>query len=150
MFSQISVTMKFQVDKDAPPKSRMNSKWKNVSDTNLRHINLKEFKKRMFGLYSLVPTLTVRKMMKSGIVHVVGFLPTMHYTELVVECARHYNPNSKDVVAPDGRVLANISDVAIREAFRIPEYHNVVYVTKDEANQMYQDHMEEYEATINH
>lgn len=126
--------MKFQVDKDAPPESRMNSKWKNISDTNLGHINLREFKKRMFGLDNLVPTVTARKMKKSGIVHVVGFLPTMQCTELVAECARHYNPVSTDIVAPDERVLANISDEAIREAFKSPEYHNAIYVTKDEAD----------------
>lgn len=142
--------MKFQVDKDAPPESRMTSKWKNVSDTNLGHINPREFKKRMFGLHNLVPTTTTRKMMKSGIVHAVGFLPTTQCTELVAECARHYNLASRDIVAPNGRILANISDEAIREAFRILEYHNAVYVTKDEADRMYQDHLEEYDAIVNH
>lgn len=120
--------MKFQVEKDAPPESRMTSKWKNISNTNLGHINLREFKKRMFGLDNLVPTVTARKMMKGGIVHVVGFLPTMQCTELVAECARHYNSVSRDIVAPDGRILANISDEAIREAFRIPGYHNAIYI----------------------
>lgn len=110
--------MKFQVDKDAPPESRMTSKWKNVSNTNLGHINLREFKKRMFGLDNLVPTTTAQKMMKSGIVHAAGFLPTMQCTELVVECARHYNPTSKDIVAPDGRVLANISEEASEKPSR--------------------------------
>lgn len=88
--------------------------------------------------------------MKSGIVHTAGFLPTMQCTELVAECARYYNPASRDIVAPDGRILAHISDEATREAFRIPEYHNVVYVTKDEADRMYQDHLEEYDAIVNH
>lgn len=111
--------MKFQVDKDAPPESRMNSKWKNVSDTNLGHINLREFKKRMFGLDNVLPTVTAREMIRSGIVHAVGFLPTMQCTKLAVECARHYNPDNRDVIAPNGRALANISDVAIREAFKI-------------------------------
>lgn len=97
-----------------------------------------------------MPTITARKMMKSGIVHAAGFLPTMQCTELVVECARHYYPASRDIVALDGRVLANISDEAIREAFRIPKYHNVVYVTKDEVDRMYRDHLEEYDTIVNH
>lgn len=104
----------------------------------------------MFGLDNLVPTTIARKMMKSGIVHAVGFLPTMQCNELVVKCAKHYNPISKDIVVPDGRVLANVSDEAIREAFRILEYHNTVYMTKDEADSLYQDHLEEYDAIVNH
>lgn len=121
--------MKFQVDKDSPPESKMKSKWKLVGDTNLEHINLREFKKRMYGLD------------RNGIVQAAGFLPVMQCTELVVGCSKHYNPINREIVAPDGRVLANISEFAIREAFNIPEYHNPVYMTKEEATQLYQDNV---------
>lgn len=74
--------MKFLVDKDSPLESKMRSKWKLVGDTNLGHINLREFKKRMYGLDNLMPTATARKMMRNGIVQVVGFLPAMQCVEL--------------------------------------------------------------------
>lgn len=54
--ARTSHKMKFLVDKDSPPESKMNSEWKQVGDTNLGHINLREFKKTMYGIGAQLPT----------------------------------------------------------------------------------------------
>lgn len=142
--------MKFQVDKDSPSESKINSKWKQVGDTNLGHINLREFKKRMHDTDTQLPTTIEKKMIRNGIVQAASFLPAMQCTKLIAECFKHYNPENIEIVAPNGRILANIGEVAIREAFRIPEYHNTIYMTRDEATQLYNNHIEQYDANINH
>lgn len=88
-------------------------------------------------------------MMRNGIIQAAGFLLAVQFSELIVECAKHYNALEREIVAPDGRLLANLGEISIRGAFGIPKYHGTVYKTKEEAIKMYEDHTEEYETNIN-
>lgn len=130
--------MKF-ANKGLQPESKINSKWKNATDTNLGHVDFKYFKRRMYGQDGFLPTPITRWMMRNGIVQAVGFPPAMECAELMVECAIHYNAQEREIVAPDGRVLAHLGELAIQETFGIPNYNWTSYKTKEEIRRLYED-----------
>lgn len=48
------VQMKF-ANKGMQPESKITSKWRKVGDTNLGHVNFKEFRRRMYGHEGYLP-----------------------------------------------------------------------------------------------
>lgn len=98
---------------------------------------MEEFKKRMYGHDGHIPTPIARKMMQNGIVQAVGFPQAKECVELIVECALHYKAQSREIIAPDGRVLANLSKLSIQETFGIPKHSKTTYKTKDQAQRVY-------------
>lgn len=62
---------------------------------------------------------------------------------------RYYDPKERHVVAPDGRVLAYLSDEAIVEAFSIPRYNSIVYKTKEETLEMHNNILDSCAEIIN-
>lgn len=117
--------MKF-ASKGAQRETKINSKWKNVVDTDLGHVDFDEFKKRMYGQNGL-PTPIAKRIVRNGIFQAAGFPPAMDCAELMVECAIHYDAQKRQIVAPDGRILAHLSEVVIQETFGIPEHSRTVY-----------------------
>lgn len=79
--------------------TKITSFWSNVGDTNLGQIDMKKFQG---PLYTSKPFGFSKKMIESGIVNAAGFLPAIQCNELIVEFARHYDANTRIVVAPDG------------------------------------------------
>lgn len=63
----LQVAMKF-ANKGVQLKSKIKSKWKNITDTDLGHVDMEEFKKRMYGHDGHIPTPIAHKMMHNGIV----------------------------------------------------------------------------------
>lgn len=106
--------------------SKIASFWGNVGDTNLDQINVKF----QGPLYTTKASRYSKMMIESGIVKAASFPPTMQCNELIVECAKHYDANKRIIVAPDGRKLAYLSERAINEAFRIPEFSGMIYKSK--------------------
>lgn len=114
--------MKF-ASKGVQPQSKIKSKWEHVVDTDLGHVDLEDFRKRMYGTDGRLPTPIAMRMMRNGIVHAAGFPPAKECPELMVECALHYNARDRQIEAPDGRILAYLSEPAIQETFGIPVYN---------------------------
>lgn len=105
--------MKF-ASKGAQPQSKIKSKWENIVDTDLGHVDFDDFKKRMYRSDGCLPTPIARRMMCNGIVHAAGFPPAKECLEFMVECALHYNAQERQIEAPDGRVLAYLTEPAIQ------------------------------------
>lgn len=57
----------------------------------------------------------------------------------MVECAIHYNTQEREIIAPDGRVLAHLGELAIQEVFGIPNYNKTSYKTKEDTQRVYED-----------
>lgn len=93
----------------------------------------------MYGSDGRLPTPIVRRMMHSGIVHAAGFPPAQECLKLMVECTLHYNARERKIEAPDGRVLAYLSELAIQEIFGILVYNRTSYCTKEDALKLYQN-----------
>lgn len=132
--------MKF-ASKGLQPKSKINSKWKNVTNTNLGHVDFKDFKKRMYEQDGFLPT-PIARWMQNGIVQAVGFPPTVECAELMVECTIHYNAQERQIIALDGRILAHLRELSIQETFGIPSYNQTSYKTREDARRLYEDPME--------
>lgn len=118
------------------PELKITSFWSNIGDTNLGQINMKKFQG---PLYTSRPFRFSKKMIESGIVNAAGFLPTIQCNELIVECVRHYVADTRTIVAPNGRVLAYLSKIAINEAFHILDHKSIVYKRKEGAQSIYDD-----------
>lgn len=87
--------------------------------------------------------------MRNGIVQAAGFPPAMECAELMFECAIHYNAQERQIIAPDGRVLAHLGELAIQETFGIPNYNRTSYKTKEDAKRLYEDQLELYATNVN-
>lgn len=72
--------------------SKITSLWSNVGDTNLGQIDMKKFQG---PLYTSKPFGFSKKMIESGIVQAVCFLPAIQCNELIIECAKHYDANAR-------------------------------------------------------
>ena len=64
------------------------SKWKKINDTKLDPYNMNLIRDRTFQHN---PSPWAKKILKSGIVHVVAFPPVRQWPELMVECTRRYD-----------------------------------------------------------
>lgn len=118
-------------------------------DTNLGHVDLEDFRKRMYGTDGRLPTPIAMRMMRNGIVHAAGFPPAKECPELMVECALRYNARDRQIEAPDGRVLSYLSEPAIQETFGIPVYNRTSYRTKQDALKLYQSQQDLCASNIN-
>lgn len=119
------------------PVSQINSRWKEISDTNLGTLNPVAFKIRMFGTTGHNPSPTTVKFVKSGIVAAAGFPLAIQCPDLILECAKHYNPERKTISTLDGRLLATLTLESIGEAFGIPSHHSMTYRTISGAQELY-------------
>lgn len=88
-------------------------------------------------------------MMRNGVVQAAGFPPAKECAELIVDCAIHYNAQSREIIAPDGRVLANLSELAIQETFGIPNYNKTSYKVKEDTKRIYDSQSELCTTNIN-
>lgn len=125
--------MKYQYQRGGLRESKVQSVWDNVGDTDLGHIDIQDFRSRVFSpdAYGMP-----RQMMESGIAQVAGFPPAVQNYELVVEATRHYQPGSRLVPIED-MVLANFTPEAIGDAFDIPFPNNPMATTIDYAQGAY-------------
>lgn len=117
--------------------SQINSRWKEINDTNLGTFNLAAFKIRMFGTAGHNPSQTAVKFVKSGIVAATDFHPAIQCLDLILECAKHYNPERKTISISDGRLLVTLTPESIGEAFGIPSHHSMTYKTISRAQEVY-------------
>ena len=60
------------------------------------------------------------KLASSGLLEVVVFPSAIECLELVVECANHYDPNTKYISKNLGKVLVRIYRTSVSTALRIP------------------------------
>ncbi|XP_057818585.1 uncharacterized protein LOC131031479 isoform X3 [Cryptomeria japonica] len=86
------------------------SKWSNIGDTNLGNFNVKKFQEVP---YIGKPSLVARRIIESGIIKAAGFPPAVKCHELMIECARHYDSQSRTIVTKDGNILAYLSEEAL-------------------------------------
>lgn len=140
--------MKFS-SKGTRPKSKITLKWRKVGDTKLGHVDFKDFKRRMYGHDVYLPTTIAQRMMRNRIVQEIGFPLAVECSELIVECAIHYNARKRQIIAPDGRVLVYLEELSIQEEFKIPNYHTTTFKTKEETTRLYEEQLEPCGTIIN-
>lgn len=112
------------------------SKWSNIGDTNLGNFSVKKFREVP---YIGKPSPVARRIVGSGIIKAAGFPPAIQCHELMIECARHYDPQSRSIVSKEGNTLAYLSDEAISEALHLPEHIDMIYKSLEGARSMYED-----------
>lgn len=122
--------------KNQLPNSKLASVWSEVSDTNVGAWRYEEFKERIAQRDLSVLT---KGMVKSGLDHVAGFPPAVQCYELILECARHYNPDMQRIVSLDGRVLENLNPVSIAQEFDMPDLPCVCALDMELARTYYED-----------
>lgn len=66
-------------------------------------------------LHQLLPT--TKKIVRSGIVAAIDFPPAIQCPKVIMECAKYYDAERRVILAPDGKLLANLTTEAISEAF---------------------------------
>lgn len=102
----------------------------------MEHLDRKRMKRRMYGMKNQLPSRLVVNIMKSGIYHAAGFPPSIQCNELMVECARHYDPQFRTIKTPKGLVLAYLAEESKREVFRIPSHREMRVRTKEDAQKL--------------
>lgn len=112
------------------------SKWSNIGDTNLGNFSTKKFREVP---YIGKPSPVARRIIESGIIKAAGFPPAVQCHELMIECARHYDPQSRAIVSNEGNTLAYLSEEAISEAFHLPEHRDMIYKSIEGARSMCED-----------
>ncbi|XP_057820202.2 uncharacterized protein LOC131033077 [Cryptomeria japonica] len=116
--------------------TRIISKWSNIGDTNVGNLNVKKFRE---APYIGKPSLVAKKIIESGIIKAAGFPFAVRCHELMIECARHYDSNSRAIVAKAGTILAHLSEGAISEVFHLPEQRDMIYKSLEGAKSIYKD-----------
>ncbi|XP_057836353.2 uncharacterized protein LOC131046593 [Cryptomeria japonica] len=80
----ISRKMQMKFNKKKPKlESKIQTKWRKVSDIDFGHVDIEDFKKRTYESDDCLPSPLARKMMRNGIVHAAGFPPAMQCYELM-------------------------------------------------------------------
>ena len=117
---------------DMMPKMPFFSKMKRITDTNIGIVDIIRMKEGQSPL--------AKRIYKSGIVHAAAFPPTLPCPELIIECASKFDLNNNSIIFDEGkRVLANIGEQAIKEAFNIPQYKSMTVVMMDQEAKSFQD-----------
>lgn len=120
------------------PETWISSRWRKVGDANLEQLDSVKLKRRVFDTQNQIPSTLASNMVKNVIYHVAGFLPAVLCNKLMVECARHYDPQTRTILAPSGVVLAFLSEEAIRKTFGIPHYDGMLNRTKQESSTLFE------------
>lgn len=68
---------------------------------------------------------------------------------MIVECALHYKAQSREIIAPNGRILANLLELSIQETFAIPNHNKATYKTKGQAQRVYDSQSELCATNVN-
>lgn len=63
----------------------------------MEYLDKKRMKWRMYGMKNQLPSPLTVNIMKNGIYHTAGFPPSIQCNELMVDCARHYDPQTKTI-----------------------------------------------------
>lgn len=93
------------------------------------HLGEFDTKKFCHPSYVNEPIPTAKKMIESGLINADGFPPVVQCYELIMECAQHYDSESRRIVAKDGKVIAYLSKTAISETFHLPKPKEMIYIT---------------------
>lgn len=123
--------------KDTLFDTELTSKWRKISETNFEHTDKEDFRDRAFGRGKCNTSKMAKKLTRNGIAHIASFPPAVQCSELVLECARHYDPERKIVVAPDGSKISYLMEISIAEVFNVPTYDKMIYKSKDDALALY-------------
>lgn len=110
--------MKYQFQEE-PLKTKVTSTWKEVTDTNIGHIDINEFKQRVWINPKIENAWIIRG---SGIFKVAGFPPTPVSPKLLMACREAYQEETRTIVDRDKNILADMSAKAITNIFHIPTF----------------------------
>lgn len=124
----------------------MASIWSKVLDTNVSHWDYEDFKERMVA--QNLPLLA-KRMLESGLAHVVGFPSIVQCYELVLECARHYDSGTQRIVNPQGIVLANLNPISITQTFDMLDRSHVVEANMETAKRYHEEETVKSQQIIN-
>lgn len=102
------------------------------------HIDVDDFQDRVFGKGKYSTSKMAKKLTRNGISHIAGFPPAVQCSKLIIKCARQYNPELRQIVAPDGKKLVYLIEILVAEVFNIPAYDTMVYKSKDDALGLYE------------
>lgn len=94
---------------------------------------MKQMRWRMFGVKNHLPSTLSASTMKSGIYNATGFPPSIQYSELVIECVKHCDPQTRMIRSLKGAVHAYLAEESIGEVFAIPRNVDMQEINKDEA-----------------
>lgn len=78
--------------KDMISETSFTSRSKKIGDTNLGPFNMEGIRDRM---YRRNASKLARRMVRNEIVQASAFLPAMQCPELMIECAKHYDPQTR-------------------------------------------------------
>lgn len=120
--------MKYQFQGE-PLHSKVSTDWKEIVKTNIGHIDIDEFKKRV----KINPTTkNARLIRQSRITKVVGFPPSLIAPELVRACQQAYELDTRTIIDKDGNILADMSAKGITRTFHIPTFQEMEMPTIEE------------------
>lgn len=77
--------------KDTLFETQLTSKWRKIGDTKFGHTDMEDFRDRVFGKGKYSTSKMAKKLTRNGIAHIACFPPVVQCSELILECARHYD-----------------------------------------------------------
>ena len=89
-----------------------------------------------------------QKLASSGFLEVVVFPLAIECPELVVECANHYDPNTRCIKEFSGEVLVRISETSVSSALRIPHKEPYEPWTFEKPEHLYCDRKKNYDSVV--
>lgn len=115
----------------------------------MHFLNMDQMRQRMFGIGNQIPSPTYANIMRSGIYQATGFPQSIQCSELVLKCARCYDPCSRMIKTPKGVTIAFLAQYAIVEVFEIPRGADMKDKTKDEYEAKYKLKMNACKTLVN-
>lgn len=112
-----------------------------VLDTKIGHINLKHIQK---SLTEGSLSKSSRKIADSGLVDATCFPIAVQCIKLVVECARGYNPNAREIRTIDGCLMAKLDGISIAITSRLPYKEKFTCIDKQKAYKYFSDNKSKY------
>lgn len=140
-----AIKMKFEF-KGVYPETKITSDWSMIGDTNLGHVDIDEFRERIFKIN---PTSYARKIVQSGIAQVVGFPTSIQFPNLIMECREHQNKDSRKIIVANRRALEIFAIASITKTFGIPIFTIMSLTTKEQYLGLFSQGLEQCMKIIN-
>lgn len=119
-----------------PLNSKVTTYWKEISNTNIRHIDIDEFKERV----EINPTMkNERHIRSSGLAKATSFPPALVSLKLVMACREAYQEETRTIVERDGNILASLSTKLIGRYFHIPIFREMEEASMEYGKKMWDE-----------
>jgi len=116
------------------PESKLVSRWTNVGDTNMGNSSLEDIKS---VLEEPNEGSLARAIMRSGTIEAACFPPALPCPEMIIECVKKYEVDTRQIIAKDGTILAYLQTEAVEETFNIPTKERMISISIQQGQQEY-------------